>query len=95
MNRMLPVANFAACTALSTVTKPDVVFYGHVTRTPLDAAYAPAGVTFLLSGNDETLAAHHMTVGTGEWQGVLPHPHPLRDAEIGRLRPAAFTPHTP
>ena len=39
-----------------------MVFYGHVTRSPLDTAYVPAGVTWSLSGNAETLAVSQTTV---------------------------------
>ena len=48
--------------ATAGVPEPDVVFYGHVTRSPLNTAYVPAGVTWSLSGNAETLAVSQTTV---------------------------------
>ena len=42
--------------------EPDVVFYGHVTRSPRNTAYVPAGVTWSLSGNAEMLAVSQTTV---------------------------------
>lgn len=44
------------------VPEPDVVFYGHVTRSPLNTAYVPAGMTWSLSGNAQTLAVSQTTV---------------------------------
>jgi len=36
------------------VPEPDAVFYGHVTRSPLNTAYVPTGVTRSLFGNAQT-----------------------------------------
>lgn len=48
--------------ATAGVPEPDVVFYGHMTRSPLNTAYVPAGVTWSLSGNAETLTVSQTTV---------------------------------
>lgn len=47
---------------VAAVPEPDVVFYGHVTRSPLNSANVPSGVTWSLSGNAETLAVSQTTV---------------------------------
>ncbi len=70
------------------VPEPDVVFYGHVTRSPLNTAYVPASVTWSLSGNAETVSMSQTTVVSVNGETFLPHPHPLRDAPTGRPHPA-------
>jgi len=63
MNRLvLFISLTAVVAATAAVPEPDVVFYGHVTISPTNAAYVPAGVTWSLSGNAETLAVSQTTV---------------------------------
>ncbi len=51
---VLIAALLAAATATAGVPELDVIFYGHVTIGPTNAAYMPASVTWSLSGNAES-----------------------------------------
>ena len=63
MNRTLLIfAIFLFAQATAAVPEPDVVFYGHVTRSPLNTACVPAGMAWSLSGNAETLAVSQTTL---------------------------------
>lgn len=96
MTRSVLFAALLACTpALAGVPEPDVVFCGHVRISPTNAAYGPAGVTWSLSGNAETLAVSQTTGGVGERRDVFPHPHPFRDASTGRPNSAPRDPKHP
>lgn len=55
MNRdFLTFALLAPVTAAA-MPEPDLVFYGHVTRSPLNTAYLTTGVKWSLSGNAQAL----------------------------------------
>lgn len=59
---LLLIALFSPHLGGGGIPEPDVVFCGHVTRSPLNAACVPAGMTLSLSGNAETLAVSQTTV---------------------------------
>ena len=57
MNRKLPIfLLMLSVEVIAGVPEPDVIFYGRVTRSPAGTPHVPAGVTWTINGNAETLA---------------------------------------
>ncbi len=76
------------------VPEPDVVFYGRVTRSPLNTAYVPAGVTWSLSGNAETLAASKTTVVSVNGESFYLTRIPFETRQLADNTPLPATPNT-
>ena len=91
---LIRLAFFAAATANAAVPEPDMVFYGHVTRSPLNTAYVPAGVTWSLSGNAETLAVSQTTVVSVNGETFYLTRIPFETRQLADHTPLPATPNT-
>ena len=84
----------ASATLSAGIPEPGVVFYGHVTRSPLNTAYVPAGVTWSLSGNAETLAVSQTTVVSVNGATFYLTRIPFETRQLADHTPLPATPNT-
>ena len=75
--------------------EPDVILYGQVTRSPLNTAYVPAGVTWSLSGNAETLPVSQTPVVSVNGETFYLTRIPFETRRLAGNTPLPVTPQQP
>lgn len=95
MNRpRLLLAYSAVAAAIAGVPEPEVVFYGHVTRSPLHTAYVPTGVEWSLSGNGETVAVSQTALVSVNGDIFYVTRIPFETRKLADNTPLSATPNT-
>jgi hypothetical protein len=92
MNRSLLIfALLATAKALAAIPEPDVVLYGRVTLSPVSTPYVPAGVTWTINGNAETLAASQTQIITVNTETFYLSRIPFETRKLADNTPLATT----
>ncbi len=96
MNRKLLTLTFIAAVtgAAAAVPEPDVIFYGRVPRSPAGTVHVPAGVTWSLAGNAETLAVSQTTVVSVNGETFYLTRIPFETRKLADNTPLPATPNT-